>query len=162
MANCRKQWLWSAAAAALLVTSPAMAQDHGHDAGAATKDGRKAIVLDPAARSLVLTEMRQFLTGIQGMTEALSRDDLKTVAALARSVGMQAAHEVPPAVKAQLPMEFKQLGFAVHNEFDQLAMDADGLGDPKHTLKQMGDILQRCVACHNVYQLETVGPVARK
>jgi hypothetical protein len=160
-----KQLLWGVGMATLLAMSAAMANEHAQGADGATKDERKTIELDPSARALVLTEMRQFLTGIQGMTEALSKDDLKTVARTAHSLGMQAAHEVPPEVKAKLPMEFKQLGFAVHREFDQLAMDAESLGDPRHTLKQMGGILQQCVACHSVYQIkqiEAAGPVARK
>lgn len=119
-------------------------------------DQRQEIQLEPAARSLVLEEMRQFLSGVQQMTEALSRDDLKTVAKAARGLGMQAAHEVPDAVKAQLPMGFKQLGFSVHKDFDQLALDADNLGDGKYAMKQLSITLKKCVACHTTYQINPV------
>jgi len=119
-------------------------------------DQRQEIQLDSAARALVLLEMRQFLGGIQQITEALVRDDLKTVAKAARSLGIQAAHEVPDVVKAQLPMGFKQLGFSVHKEFDQLALDADNLGDGKYAMKQLSTILQKCVACHATFQINAV------
>lgn len=154
--------LWTAAVTVFASVSVASADNLRHDGSPAARDERQVIVLDPVARALVLTEMRQFLNALQGMTQALSSNDLKTVAGIARSVGMQAAHEVPPEVKAKLPMEFKQLGFAVHGEFDQLAMDAESLGDSNHALKQMGGILQKCVACHSIYQIEAVGSFAKK
>lgn len=137
-----------AASLALSTLSPNLA--------GAQDDTRTAIKLDPASRSMVLVEMRQFLGGVQQITEALSRDDLKIVAKAAREVGMHAAHEVPDTVKAQLPKEFKQLGFGVHKDFDQLAMDAETLGDGKQSMKQLSAILQKCVACHATYQLVPV------
>ncbi len=124
------------------------------------EDGRKAIVLAPSERGLILAEMRAFLTGLQGMTAALTQEDMKTVAATARSLGRAATHEVPPALMAKLPLEFKQLGFSVHGDFDQIALDAESLGDPKHTLAQMGAVMQKCVGCHATYQLQSA-PVAK-
>lgn len=144
------KFLAGSALAAVFFATQAGAQDP------TGQDPRQAIKLDPASRALVLVEMRQFLGGVQQMTEALARDDLKSVAKAARGVGMQAAHEVPDAVKAQLPKEFKQLGFGVHKDFDQLALDADTLGDGKYALKQLGAILQKCVSCHATYRLEAV------
>jgi len=136
-----------------------MAQAHAGEGAmhSMAKDERAAIVLAPAARNMVLAEMRQFLTGVQAMTTALSNDDLAMVAKTAHSLGMQAAHEVPPEVKAKLPKEFKQFGFEVHSDFDRLALDAESLGDSKHAMKQMGDILQKCVACHNMYRIDSDG-----
>lgn len=132
-------------------------------AGSATvaaEDGRKAIVLAPAERGLILTEMRSFLSGIQTITTALTQEDMKTVANTARSLGRAATHEVPPALMAKLPLEFKQLGFSVHGDFDQIALDAESLGDPKHTLGQVGAMMQKCVACHSTFQLQNA-PAAK-
>jgi hypothetical protein len=36
-----------------------------------------------------------------------------------------------------------------------MATDAEGIGTPKHSLAQLSDILQKCVACHAAYQLRT-------
>lgn len=124
------------------------------------EDGRQAIVLAPQERGLILTEMRAFLSGLQGMTDALTREDMKTVAATARSLGRAATHEVPPALMAKLPLGFKQLGLSVHGDFDQIALDAESLGDPKHTLAQMGAVMQKCVACHAAFQLQSA-PAAK-
>ena len=150
-----KQWLM-VSALAMVMAAPAWAHDeHSHGAAdyVSLKDERRALKLAPSERAMILLEMRQFLTGIQVMTDALSRDDLKTVAQAAKPLGAQAAHEVPNSLKAKLPKEFKQLGFAVHGAFDQLAMDADSLGDARHTQKQLANILQTCVSCHSMFQI---------
>lgn len=118
-------------------------------------DGRQAIVLDPGERDFVLREMRGFVAGVQQVTDAIARDDLKAAAAAARGMGMGAAHDVPPALLAKLPLGFKTLAFSTHGAFDALAADADSLGDPKHTLGQLSDALRKCVACHDAYQFTT-------
>jgi hypothetical protein len=151
-----KKFLLVSALAMFMASAPGLANDdHSHGAvdHAALKDERKALNLTPPERAMILLEMRQFLGGIQVMTEAFSRDDLKAVAQAAKPLGAQAAHEVPDSLKAKLPKEFKQLGFATHSGFDQLAMDADSLGDTKHAQKQLGNILQNCVNCHSQFQI---------
>ncbi len=119
------------------------------------EDGRTAIVLDPAERIFVLGEMRGFVAGLQQLTAALARDDMKAAAAAARAMGMAAAHSAPAAMVGKLPLEFKTLGFSVHREFDTIAMDAENLADPKHTLTQLAGALGKCVACHATYQIKT-------
>ncbi len=119
-----------------------------------TKDGRVAIVLEPGERDFVLAEMRGFVAGLQQLTAALGRDDMKSAANAARLMGMAAAHSAPAPMVAKLPLEFKTLGFSVHRDFDAIALDADSLGDPKHTLTQLSLALQKCVACHSVYQIK--------
>jgi hypothetical protein len=117
-------------------------------------DGRTAILLEPGERAFVLGEMRGFVAGLQQMTAALARDDMKSAATAARQMGMAAAHSAPAPMVAKLPLEFKTLGFGVHREFDTIAIDADSLGDPKHTLTQLAGALQSCVACHSAYQIK--------
>lgn len=116
-------------------------------------DGRVAVILTPGERDLVLTEMRGFLAGVQTMTVALNSKDMETVARTAESLGMKSAAEVPASLKGKLPLEFKQLGFSVHQAFDQIAADARTIGDPAHTQQQLGETLSRCVACHAGHQL---------
>jgi hypothetical protein len=118
------------------------------------KDGRAAILLEPGERALVLAEMRGLVAGLQQMTDALARDDMKSAAATAHQMGMAAAHSAPAPMVGKLPLEFKTLGFSLHREFDTIAMDAEGLGDPKHTLKQLAGALQKCVACRSTYQIK--------
>ena len=119
-----------------------------------TEDGRVAILLEPGERALMLREMRAFVAGLQLMSDALSRDDMKGVAKVARGMGTARAHDVPLAMMGKLPLEFKTLAFSVHGGFDTIAIDAETIGMPKHTIGQLSDVLQKCVACHSSYQVK--------
>lgn len=120
-----------------------------------TEDGRVAILLEPGERVLILREMRAFVAGLQLMSDALTRDDMKGVAKVAREMGTARAHDVPLAMMGKLPLEFKTLAFSVHGGFDTIAIDAETIGMPKHTLGQLSGVLQKCVACHSSYQVKT-------
>ena len=117
-------------------------------------DGRTAILLEPGERALVLAEMRTFVESIQQITQGLSREDMEAVARAARKSGRAAQQQVPAALMGKLPLSFKQLGLDTHQQFDQLALDAEQLGDPGHSLQQLGTLMQNCVACHATYRLE--------
>lgn len=121
---------------------------HTHVAG----DGREEIALDAADRDLVLAEMRTFLASVQGITVALTQDDMRAVAEHARKIGAAAVGQMPAGLMQALPLDFKTLGRSVHADFDQLALDAEQLGDRDHALRQLGDILAKCVACHAQYR----------
>jgi hypothetical protein len=117
-------------------------------------DQRAALVLLDAERHLVLEEMRNFLAVLQTITDALPREDMKEVARAARTMGSGAANEIPPVTVAKLPEEFKMLAGGVHTSFDLIALDAETLGDPKHTISQIAEMLQKCNACHGIYQIK--------
>jgi len=117
-------------------------------------DGRTAILLEEGERVRVLGEMREFLSAVQIMTTAVGNEDMDTIAKTALSVGGANVEMMPPAMIAKLPLEFKTLGFAVHDDFDQIAKDAEELRDPQHTLEQLGAVMGKCVACHSIYQLK--------
>ncbi|MBE0701749.1 MAG: hypothetical protein IH582_00975, partial [Afipia sp.] len=102
-----------------------------------TPDGRVAILLEPAERDLMLKEMRGFVEGLQEISEALSKDDMKGVAKAARAMGASRAHDVPLGMMGKLPLEFKKLAFSTHGGFDTIAMDAETIALPKHTLGQL-------------------------
>lgn len=119
----------------------------------AAVDGRTTILLEPSERAVVLGEMRQFLGGIQQMLEAAERNDAAAIAKLARPLGMAAAHAVPAGLAAKLPLEFKTLGHSVHQDFDRIAMDAEAMSDARLSLRQLGETMKKCVACHAAYQI---------
>jgi hypothetical protein len=125
---------------------------HGHDA---IVDDRAVLQLTPGERAMILEEMRLFLSGVQVMTDALGKKDMQAAANAARGMGQKMMHEVPPALRAKLPVGFRQLGFSVHNEFDQIALDAESIKDVSHSLGQLSATLQKCVACHTVYQIQS-------
>lgn len=124
-------------------------------------DGRLAVTLEPAERALMLREMREFVIGLQAVADGLAREDMKAVAKASRAMGIARSHDVPIAMMGKLPLEFKTLALGLHREFDTIAMDADGIATPKHTLVQLADALQKCVACHNSYQVKSAQAPAK-
>jgi hypothetical protein len=147
------------AAGVALASSPVKSNPRAKPAA----DQRAPLVLLDAERHLVLEEMRNFLAVLQIITDSLPREDMKEVARAARTMGSGAANEIPPVTVAKLPEEFKMLAGGVHTSFDLIALDAETLGDPKHTISQIGEMLQKCNACHGIYQIKVgTGLRARK
>jgi hypothetical protein len=117
-------------------------------------DGRTVILLDRNERALVLSEMRVFLESVQQITSGISDNDMERVVEYARKSGRKAQMEVPGSLIGKLPLSFKQLGHGTHAGFDQLALDAEQLGDPDHSLSQLSALLENCVTCHATYRFE--------
>jgi hypothetical protein len=122
---------------------------------APSQDGRVRLMLDNAERDYVLGEMRHLLMAVQAIVDAAAAGDMARLALEARKVGMADVKNIPPAIRTRLigklPAEFRKLGFATHEAFDALALDADSLGDRDHALQQLAALMQRCVACHAAY-----------
>ena len=120
---------------------------------APSTDGRQAILLEEPERDIVLGEMRMFLASVQKITNGITKNDMKIVAKAAREVGLAAQQEVPGSLMGKLPLAFKKLGFDTHGKFDQLAQDAEDLGDPQYALEQLSTLMNNCVACHSAYKI---------
>jgi len=118
-------------------------------------DGRTAIYLNYEERDLVLAEMRAFLISVQQITKGVSENNMKLVEDSARKVGRAAQGEAPDSLMVKLPVQFKQLGFDTHTKFDQLAMDAEDLGDSNHALSQLSILMKNCVSCHAAYRIDS-------
>ena len=116
-------------------------------------DKRIAIHLNAAERNHLLSEMRAFLESIQQISEGIAEQDMIKVAANARKSGMKAGGGAPAGMGKKLPAEFKKLGPDTHRKFDQLALDADDLGDEQYALKQLSILMKNCVACHRTYRI---------
>lgn len=126
-----------------------------------TADGRVSIMLGPGERALMLAEMREFVSGLQRLAEALSRADMPAVASASRALGSARSHDVPAAMLGKLPLEFKTLAYRVHGGFDVIASDAERIGRPEHALAQLSQVLRQCAACHEAYQLQAATPGAQ-
>jgi len=126
----------------------------GETVAGSKSDPRTAIVLTESERALVLEEMRAFLESVQQITLAATKDDMATVASAARKVGRAAQGEVPVGLMKKLPAAFKKLGFATHQGFDQLALDAESLGDREQVLEALGTLMGNCIGCHAAYQIK--------
>jgi len=117
-------------------------------------DGRTAVVMDSADRIRVLGEMRAFLEAVQGINAAIADGKMKEVETIARASGMVKARGESAAFLATLPLEFKKLGMATHQRFDDLADLAATNPAPQKMLAAVSDTMLNCVACHQAYQLK--------
>jgi hypothetical protein len=75
------------------------------------------------------------------------------MAQAARASGAGMAAEVNPLIMAKLPLEFKQLGMSVHEDFDKLAETIAKGADSPIVLRGLSGITARCVGCHAAYRL---------
>lgn len=151
--NCKSCWLVTALLAIALGVLVYKFVFHGSVSSAT--DGRTAILLGPGERDLVLSEMRVFLESTQQILAGIAENDLEHAAGHARRSGRAAQQAVPGSLMGKLPLAFKQLGLETHTGFDELALDAEQLGDREHTLSQLTVLLQNCVACHAAYRIAT-------
>ncbi len=96
-----------------------------------SSDERTAIVLNTTERAYVLKEMRGLLEAIEAVTLGISQDDMKVVSLASWEVGIGATRSgnEPMALIAKLPLEFKSLRMSVHRNFDELALEAETMGD---------------------------------
>ncbi len=137
-----------------LVTLITLAFSGSATANNENNDGRQALLLTPAERALVLTEMRLFLSTVQAITEGVSKENLPLIIKAARKAGVQAQPGMPAALTQKLPLNFKILGRDTHKKFDLLALDAEELGDPQLSLQQLSELMNNCISCHATYKIE--------
>lgn len=117
-------------------------------------DGRTAILMTPADRDFILGEMRVFLETVQTIVEAIAEDDMEAVAEAATAVGMISTGGESAQLIAKLPLEFKTLGMGTHKTFDDLAQEANDMGDGTIVLAALGDLMLRCTSCHASYRFD--------
>ncbi|MEW8027723.1 MAG: hypothetical protein AB2792_20150 [Candidatus Thiodiazotropha sp.] len=119
-------------------------------------DGRSTILMPQHERDLVLGEMRGFLQAVQVILAAVNEEDTQGIADAARAVGATQQQAMPGTLVKRLPAGFKMLGFDTHRRFDQLALDAEQLGDSQHSLQQLAELMANCVSCHATYRIDSV------
>lgn len=114
---------------------------------------RATIQLTPVEREFVLSEMRVFLESTQKIVNGITAGDMELVAEGARTSGRAAQTGMPGSLAGKLPSAFRQMGSDTHRRFDELALDAEQLGDEDHALSQLGSLLGNCVSCHSAFRI---------
>jgi len=122
-------------------------------------DGRTQVLLTTSERAQVLGEMRHLLESTQQIVEGLSENNMDKVREAASAVGMQATSTMDVTLKAKLPMDFKQLGFATHQAFDDIAAMADKKLAVQTIQAKLAATMNQCVACHSSFQLPVIKPI---
>ena len=116
-------------------------------------DGRTTILFNDSERTFFLNEMRSFLIAVQQISDGIEKDDMTQIAAAAKKVGTGDMSLVPAGIMGKLPLATKKMGMSTHKAFDQIAMDAESLGDKDQTLSQLNQILSTCTSCHALYKV---------
>lgn len=121
----------------------------------AQKDTREAVLLDDESRAFVIHEMQQFVAGLQQAIIALSNDDTKSAGTALRPLGMQGMASAPPTLMSTVPPGFRQIGMPIHMAFDKISDAAEKGATVKEILSGLGMAMNRCVACHAAYRIES-------
>ena len=117
-------------------------------------ENRRGIMTRPNERARILSNMRMYLVGLQAVTEALARDDMQAASAAARRMGSVNLYDIKLMFPSQASIEFHELAFQVHRDFDGIAKDAETKKDPKLMLTQLGSVMKKCTYCHATYRLQ--------
>ena len=120
---------------------------------ALSEDNRVAVVLSKDERNLILQEMRNFLISTQGVSEAITNNDMNLAASLATKAGMVAEKNTPGSLLSKIPLSMKTMGFDTRKKFDEISADAMQLKDPLHSRKQLDQLMKNCIACHANFKL---------
>lgn len=117
------------------------------------QDGRTSVVLTKDERNLILAEMRAFLVSVQGVSQAISENDMKKVAEVAHNAGMVAEEGTPGSLLQKIPLAMKKMGFGTREQFDGIAQTAKTTKDAKVAREQLDTLMLTCIACHSTYRL---------
>ena len=149
MKSCKLSW---GLVGVLLIITAAFAYKFTVGEVQPSEDGRQAVMLSKDERNALLLEMRNWLQSSQSILEAAAANDFVTVVESAKASGMGAEAETPGSLFRKLPAEMKALGFDTRKKFDGIAADAEKLKDIKHTVAQLSEAMNNCVACHATYR----------
>lgn len=117
------------------------------------EDGRTSVVLTKDERNLILAEMRAFLVSVQGVSQAISDNNMDKVAEIAHKAGMAAEEGTPGSLLQKIPLPMKKMGFGTRDQFDAIAQTAKTTKDKNVAREQLDTLMLTCIACHSTYRL---------
>ena len=143
----------------------AVAQHQGHHSGhgaqgaAPIHDTRVLVTFPPELAAHTLANMRDHLTALQEINDALGRGQNDLAAKIAEerlgmsSLRLHGAHEVSKF----MPQGMQDAGTEMHRSASRFALAAQTAGvtgDLKPALSALGDVVKNCVGCHAGYKLK--------
>lgn len=114
---------------------------------------RTPVVLRPNEKAAMLSDMREYLKGVQAIVAALAKDDMDTVAAVAESLGIINIVDRPLIFPNASGTKFRDLAALVHMNFEEMAIDAKTHRNTKAMLERLAPLMKRCVTCHETYYI---------
>jgi len=121
-----------------------------------SNDNRVAIEMTENNRAFVLAEMRDFLESVKEINEGILNNNPELVIKAGEKSGGSVIAHAPKGLMKTLPVGFKQLGFATHDIFDEIAKKAKENYQPKETQQQLNALLNNCTACHQAFKIQGV------
>lgn len=136
-------------------------QGHGSHQGHTTAppDSRIPVEFPKALAEHTLANMRDHLSALQEISEALSRGDTGKSAKVAEerlgmtSLRLHGAHDVAKF----MPQGMQDAGTAMHRAASRFAIEAQNsgvTGDLKPALGALSEVMSACVGCHAGYRLK--------
>jgi len=132
------------------------ASSNAAEASASIGDGRTRITLTASERDYVLAGMREHVSQIQSIVDALAADDRRRAQAVALEAGSRHFLELtdhPPGLAGKWPEAWKFMLRARLQSFDALAQGIQDGETTSQSLKRLSTAMQTCTACHAAFRL---------
>ena len=124
---------------------------------AAAEDGRTPIEMPPEVRSAFLEHMRHHMDSLDDVMAQLAVADFRGAAKAARE---QLVPGSGAGFGRYLPVEFREMGLAMHRAATDFAEVADAVpaqpsaADWKKTMEALQTISFQCRACHSAFRVQ--------
>jgi len=118
-------------------------------------DNRTLVKYAPDLRELVMTEMRDYLVVMSEIQQGIAENNPEKIYTAAEREGQIAIDDTPIRLLKLSPLACKTMGFQGHHLFQAIADSAKTNYNPKTTIRQMAELTNNCIACHNTYKVET-------
>ena len=116
-------------------------------------DVREVVRLSPAERENFRRGMRQYLTSVQGIVEALPHGNRAQISESAQKAGVDMLTDVSVSVAVHLPPEFLMLSMDTQQMLAALSHSDEAGQSNAEIMTHLGGILANCTACHAMYRL---------
>ena len=116
-------------------------------------DRRAPVVLRPNEKAAMLSDMREYLKGLQVMLAALAKDDMSTVATQSEALGKINIFNSRLMFPTVSGVRFRELAASVHEDFEEIASDAKANRNARITLEKLSVTMRRCVSCHETFYI---------
>ena len=117
-------------------------------------DNRIIVKYAPDLRELVMSEMRDYLVIMSDIQQGIAENNPKKIYEAASRQGQASIDETPARLLKLSPLACKTMGFQGHHLFQAIADSAKTNYNPQTTIKQMAQLTNNCIACHNTYKVE--------
>ena len=125
---------------------------------AQAEDSRQRVDLPPPMQAHMLANMRDHLVTLETITRQLAEGEYEAASEAAESrLGMTAMQAHGAAHMAPfMPEPMRAIGSAMHraaSRFAVAARDAEVTGDLGAAFGALSQVMQQCVACHEVFRV---------